>query len=350
MNLDGTSVSGPSVKDQKSSRIDETFPRPHSILTNSSLWQSEIWNRATTKISAEETAWGSLRLALLLLLRRRKCEAVYTLGIRPAQAYGFLCRILGKGNKPHIAGEIFLDEPRPESSKWKIKRGVRRFALARVDRFILFSSAETRLYSRELMLPPERFHFVPFHTNIQEPTQPELTANGEYGFAAGRSLRDWKTFFSAIDGFNHEFVVVADAQSMDGLPLPKNVRLYRDIPRSQYLDLLKAARFVIVPLYASGRSAGQVVVLEAEALGKPVIASDVDGVRDYVSPDESGLLVTVGDVEALRSAIQRLINDDRLCRRLATTGFERVMEQHTFPIFVRNCLEIIRDAIAEPLA
>src|SRR6201995_4666282 len=63
MNLDGISVSGPSMKDKKISRIDETFPRPHSILTNSSLWQSEIWNRATTKISAEETAWVSLRLA-----------------------------------------------------------------------------------------------------------------------------------------------------------------------------------------------------------------------------------------------------------------------------------------------
>lgn len=332
------------VKEKRSKDPDETFPRPHSILTNSALWQSELWNRATKKVSAPETAWGSLRLAALLVLRRRGYDAIYTVGIRPAQGYGLFCRILGKGNKPHIAAEIFLDEPKPQSFKWRLKQKIRRFALAPVDRFIVFSSAEAGIYSSELRLPLGKFHFVPFHTNIQ---QPELNPTGTYGFAAGRSLRDWRTLFAAIEGLEQQFVVVSDAQSIDGLPVPANVRLFRDIPRSQYLELLRAARFVVVPLYASGRSAGQVVLLEASSFGKPVIASDVDGVRDYISANINGLLIGVGDVEALRDAIQKLSVDDLLCSRLAAAGFERVRLQHSFPTFVQNCLQCIRGAMQD---
>lgn len=350
MNLGRTSVDVTKAKNHNPVGIDEAFPGRCSILTNSALWQNDIWNSATKKIPAPETALGSLRLAVLLFLRRRKHESVYTLGIRPAQAYGLLCRILGKGDKPHVVGEIFLDEPQPNSFRWRLKRTITRFALGRVDRFIVYSSAEAELYSRELMLARERFRFVPFHTNIQEPIlQPEF-ARGTYGFAAGRSLRDWKTFFAAIDGIDYEFVVVADGQSVRGLPRPANVRLHCDVPRSRYLELMQAARFVVVPLHVSGRSAGQVVLLEGGALGKPIIASEVDGVRDYISSEINGLLVPPGDAGALRAAIHRFIADDPLCLRLATAGFERVLEHHTFASFVRNCLEIIRDSKAVPLA
>ena len=51
------------------------------------------------------------------------------------------------------------------------------------------------------------------------------------------------------------------------------------------------------------------VLVEAMALGKPIIASDVGGIPDLVRPGENGLLVPVGDVPAWTRAIKELVND-----------------------------------------
>lgn len=332
------------MKEKKIRHFDETFHKPHSILTNSSLWQSERWNTATTKLDAPETLLGSIRLAALMVLQRRNSDAIYTVGVRPAQAYGLFCRVFGDGKRPHIASEIFLDEPDPSDLRWRVKRRVRRFALGRVDRMIVFSKAERERYSHELRLPREKLHFVPFHTNIEEP---KLTPPGVYGFAAGRSLRDWPTFFAAVEGLDCEFVVVAGAFSSANLAVPRNVRLYCDIPRSRYLELLEGARFVVVPLQPSNRSAGQVVILEAGSFGKPVIASDVEGIRDYVSSDANGLLIAPGDVDGMRAAIQTLMADEILCKELGSAAFKRIEAEHQFPVFVDRCLTVIHNAVEE---
>lgn len=314
------------------------------VLSNSSMWQSERWNQAVTKIKRPDGPLAGPRLAWTLVRRRRQFDVVYTVGIREAQMYGLLSAILGSGGKPHVASEILLDEIRPESLAWRLKRVVRRFALRKVRRLLVFSSGEREIYARELGLPPERVLFVPFHTNILEPAA--LPA-GSYGFAAGRSLRDYKTFFSAVENLPQRFVVVADRGSVAGLAKPANVELHCDVPRKQYLELLEGAQFVVVPLKAEYRSTGQVVVLEAASLGRPVIASNVVGVRDYITDGVDGLLVPPGDPEALRTAIARLTDDPALSARLAEKALARVLGGHTFDRFVARCLSVMSAAVAE---
>jgi len=59
------------------------------------------------------------------------------------------------------------------------------------------------------------------------------------------------------------------------------------------------------------------LVVEALAVGTPVIASSVGGIPEIVRDGENGLLVPSGDVDALAGAIRRLLGDDALRRRLA---------------------------------
>jgi glycosyltransferase involved in cell wall biosynthesis len=66
------------------------------------------------------------------------------------------------------------------------------------------------------------------------------------------------------------------------------------------------------------------VVCEALALARPVVATPVGGVRQTVLDGETGLLVPVGDVPALAAAIVRLLSDRDEARRLAEAGRERV--------------------------
>jgi glycosyltransferase involved in cell wall biosynthesis len=66
------------------------------------------------------------------------------------------------------------------------------------------------------------------------------------------------------------------------------------------------------------------VVNEALALARPVVATPVGGVRQTVTDGETGLLVPVGDVSALAAAISRLLSDRDEARRLGEAGRERV--------------------------
>ncbi len=63
-------------------------------------------------------------------------------------------------------------------------------------------------------------------------------------------------------------------------------------------------------------------VWEALACGLPVIASDLPALREWIIPGENGLLVPVGDADALAQAIIRLLGDTDLQNRMRQHGLE----------------------------
>lgn len=69
------------------------------------------------------------------------------------------------------------------------------------------------------------------------------------------------------------------------------------------------------------------VVMEAMALGRPVVATGVDGVPEIVVPGETGLLVPAEDAVALAGALDRLASDADLGMRLGDAGRTRA---HSF--------------------
>lgn len=73
------------------------------------------------------------------------------------------------------------------------------------------------------------------------------------------------------------------------------------------------------------------VVMEAMAAGRAVIATAVGGVPEIVEDGQSGLLVPPGDVAALTAALHRLIADTDLRVGLGRSARERVQQQFTLP-------------------
>ncbi len=74
----------------------------------------------------------------------------------------------------------------------------------------------------------------------------------------------------------------------------------------------------------SRREALPVVLREAAAIGLPVVAADVGGVREIVVPRETGLLYPTGDVDALVRAIRSLLDDPSRAATMGCAGRERV--------------------------
>lgn len=68
-------------------------------------------------------------------------------------------------------------------------------------------------------------------------------------------------------------------------------------------------------------------VLEAMALGVPVAATDVGGVREAVEHGRNGLLVPVGDAPALADALGRLLDDETLRQRLTAEARRTIVER-----------------------
>ena len=80
------------------------------------------------------------------------------------------------------------------------------------------------------------------------------------------------------------------------------------------VEAMRAARVVVQP---SRKEGWGLTVLEANACGTPVVATDVPGLRDSVRDGETGLLVPSGEPDSLAAAIVRVLDDDRLRGRLA---------------------------------
>jgi glycosyltransferase involved in cell wall biosynthesis len=66
-----------------------------------------------------------------------------------------------------------------------------------------------------------------------------------------------------------------------------------------------------------------IVLLEAMAAGIPVVATNVDGIKEVIINMTNGLLVPSKNPEAISDAVIRLIEDPELTNRLVGNGFER---------------------------
>jgi glycosyltransferase involved in cell wall biosynthesis len=80
-----------------------------------------------------------------------------------------------------------------------------------------------------------------------------------------------------------------------------------------------------------------VALAEGMASGKPVIASDIPGVRSLVQP-ECGFLIPPGDRSALIDRIQTLAEDHTLRARMGAAGRERILTRYTW----RKAAETLR--------
>jgi glycosyltransferase involved in cell wall biosynthesis len=98
------------------------------------------------------------------------------------------------------------------------------------------------------------------------------------------------------------------------LGLDGRVSFLGSVPRAQVLRLFRAADAAVLP---SAWENFPHTVVEALAVGCPVIASAVGGVPEVVRDGENGLLVPPGDPAALTAAIERFFSDERLRARLA---------------------------------
>lgn len=112
----------------------------------------------------------------------------------------------------------------------------------------------------------------------------------------------------------------------------------QDVP-----DLLACCDLFVLPSLFEGLPLS---ILEAMAANKPVVASAVGGNDEAIVHGETGLLVPPADPTALAAAIQTVLSDSGLGRRLAAAGQARVHEHFSAEAMVRQVAHIYEEVLS----
>ncbi len=204
------------------------------------------------------------------------------------------------------------------------------------DHYVIFSRREVDLYRFQLGIPYERLHFVPLGDWSQS-RHPELPAKGsgqgDYYFAGGRSNREYRALVESFRSLSARLVIVCSRSNwkeLKAVRLPANVQAVCDVPIAIFDDYLKGAKAGIIALKHDTGSCGQSVALALMRNAKCIIATDVEGLREYVEHGVSGYLVR-DMAEELPSLIRLLEADPGRAQVMGLAARQRY-EKH----FSRN--------------
>jgi glycosyltransferase involved in cell wall biosynthesis len=106
---------------------------------------------------------------------------------------------------------------------------------------------------------------------------------------------------------------------------------------------LARADLFVLPSHGEGMP---IAILEAMAVGLPIVATDVAGIPDMVRDGREGLLVPPGDVPALAAAIASLLGDRELRRSIGGRASARVTEEFDLPRGVDRWDALYRQLLA----
>lgn len=148
-----------------------------------------------------------------------------------------------------------------------------------------------------------------------------------------------------------KFLIVGDgplknqlADSLETANLSGNFKFLGNIKEDALSAVYNCADVFVLPSIQEGQG---IVLLEAQASGKPVVAFDVGGVNEAVQNGETGLLVKRGSTIELADALLKLLGDRALREKMGANGRGFVTENFTWDICAQKMLKVYREALAD---
>jgi glycosyltransferase involved in cell wall biosynthesis len=120
---------------------------------------------------------------------------------------------------------------------------------------------------------------------------------------------------------NAELRLVGGGQQPE--PLPRGVVCLGQTPREALLREMSEADVFVFPSLFEGFA---LVILEAMAAGLPVITTPNTAGPDLIEDGKDGLIVPAGDVKALQTAMDSLLNDPERARAMGRAAHEKAKE------------------------
>lgn len=302
----------------------------------SPVWDETLLDRASTASHGPE--WW--RLAQEIHSRRDDYDAIVTWGERLSLAFTMVQRF-AHSRKPHIAMMGQFAKP-------NIQIPLRLFG-GSLHGVVTWTSVQRRYLIEQLGFAAERVYLVRHF--VDQLFYSPRTADEDTICSVGAEMRDYETLIEAMRGTGLRCHIAADH-----VRIPNRIRLLKDrrvpldalsVPGDatvtvgrktfpELRDLYARSRFVVVPLFPSESDNGVTVILEAMAMGKPVISSQTRGQVDVIQNGVTGICVPVRDPVHLREAMLSLWNDRQRAQAMGARARADVEQHHTLENFASN--------------
>lgn len=279
-----------------------------------------------------------LQLALEVHRRRDEYDLVVTWGERLSLALMALQRF-SRHPKPHVTMMYWFSKP-------NVRLTMRAFGPTLCG-IVTWSSVQRTYAIEQLGIRPEKIHLVKHFVDqlFWSPRRRHV----DMICSAGKEMRDFPTLLTALHGTDLRCHIATDRVLIAGTRLTRrtvsvatfasdlseNVTVGKMTP-TEMRDLYARSRFVVVPILPSDTDNGINVILEAMAMGKPVICSRTRGQVDVIQDGVTGVLVPVGDAAALRTAMVSLWNDPERAEAMGQKAHAYVQEHHALDKFCHD--------------
>jgi glycosyltransferase involved in cell wall biosynthesis len=148
---------------------------------------------------------------------------------------------------------------------------------------------------------------------------------------------------------NTKFVIVGDGplknhliDSLKSANLSENFVFLSKLNEETLVSLYNSVDVFALPSIQEGQG---IVLLEAQACSKPVVAFDIGGVNEAVKNGETGLLVELGNTDAFAESLQKLLADRALRNNMGRAGRKFVTENYTWDLCAQRMLKIYNEAL-----
>jgi glycosyltransferase involved in cell wall biosynthesis len=277
------------------------------------------------------------RLASEIQRRRDEYDVVVTWSERIALSL-MTIQSLSRTGKPHVPMLYWFSRP-------SVRVPMLAFAKS-LHAIVTWSTVQRNYAIESLGIPAEKLYLVKHFVDqvFWSPREREE----DMICAVGAEMRDYATLLAALRGTSLRCHVASDHVRVDRFGFARRIRTDRlsklasenvTIGRKSVTDLrdlYARSRFVVVPLQPSDTDNGVTVILEAMAMGKPVICSRTRGQVDVIQEGVTGVFVPVGDPDALRRAMLDLWNDPDRAREMGRAARAYVEKHHALEKFCRD--------------
>jgi hypothetical protein len=271
----------------------------------------------------------------VLYAKRHKARLLVTIGPRLSFWCGLFCRLF-RVSVDHFAFAFnFAELP----TGWKKK--IFSFGFGQLKSLRVASKMERKLYSCYFGIPEHLIEVRLWGMNVPQVSTDPPVLNQPYVSAVGGNARDYVTLLGAARLLcTIPMVLVVRPENVEGLELPQNVLVLRNIPGPHAMNVVAHSRLMVVPLKDSRVPCGHVTLVAGMLLKKAVVATNSAGVLDYVTDGWNGLLCEPRSATDMAEKIRALWEKPDTARMLGENGF-RFASEHCSEKGVREDLSAI---------
>ncbi len=341
------------------------------IMTNLSKVNDEFLNYLPrdvtlidTKMEREINLFKDLRSLFILILNLKKKNIELSFSLTPKA--GLLASLASFVSLIPVRIHVFTGQV------WLTKSGLRRFILKGLDRLIyslctkvLIDSTSQRDFLLENNIVKEKkslvlgsgsfcgvdtLRFIPSDEHrISMRKKYNLSPDQIVYLFVGRLKKD-KGVFELIESFSHlravhkninlwllgpdeeniKNQILSDKMSKEGIefiPFSPNPELF-----------MNAADIFCLPSYREGFGT---VIIESASCGIPAIGTRIYGLKDAIEDGITGLLVGVKEIESLKHAMERLLQDHEMRKKMGETARMRAKEEFDQRKVIKRILEFL---------